>query len=193
MTDRLSDLTLRATDLARLLGISDRRVRELRDQGVIPDNGKGQYRALDAVPAYCAHMRPSQGRAAAGGVDEDLDLTAERARKAKEEADRLEMLNAQMRGRLLNREDVDAAVAAAFARVRARLISIPAKVAPVITTMETPAEAQAALRDAIYEALRELSETTVTDLGGDDGDVVEASSAAAGLDGEPMGGREEEA
>lgn len=184
---RPAAVILTAHDLGAIVGVSERRIRELRDQGVIPDNGQGRYILGEAVAAYCAHLRPSQGRAAAGGSAEDLDLTVERARKAKEEADRLEMQNAQMRHQLLARADVDAAVTAAFARVRARLIGLAAKLAPILMTLQSAAEAQAAIREAINGVLRELSETTVADLCGDDGDVVEAPGPTTRPDGEPVG------
>jgi terminase small subunit / prophage DNA-packing protein len=177
-------------ELSRFIGISERRVRELRDQSVIPDNGKGKYVLGEAVRSYCGHIRPSQGGAAAGGSDgSDRDLTSERARKAKEEADRLEMQNAQTRGDLLARDDVNAAVVGAFARVRARMIGVPSKVAPIVVSMDTPAEAEAAIRGAVYEALKELAETSVTDLCGHDGGMVEDPSPAPGPDSKPMGRR----
>ena len=112
--------------------------------------------------------------------------------KAKEEADKLEMHNAQTRGELLPREDVDAAVIGAFARVRARLIGVPSKIAPLVVAMDSPAEIEAAARKAIYDALRELSETNVTSLCVGDSDMVENTGTSAGSDGEPVVGREEE-
>ena len=132
---------------------------------------------MASVKAYTAHLREIAAGRSNG--EDDLDLVAERARLAKEQADAQEMKNAAMRGELLPRADVDAAVTGAFARVRARLISIPVKLAPVVMTVETPTEAQAAIRDAIYEALRELSDTSVADLCGNDGDVVEDSCTPA--------------
>lgn len=173
-------------ELAKLLGVSEQAVRDHASRDVIPKLAKNRYERDAAVPAYCAHLR----EVAAGRQGEDPDapdLTDERARLAKAQADAQEMKNAQMRGELLPREDVDAAVAAAFARVRARLIGIPAKVAPVVVTMESPAEAQAAVRDAVYEALRELSETSIADLCGDDGELVAPAGPAAGPDGQPVG------
>jgi hypothetical protein len=141
-------------------------IRDVRD-------GKIDLAALIRLGMDAASARHS------GADGDDLDLNAERARKAKEEADRLEMQNAQMRGELLPRDDVDAAVVAAFARVRSRMIGIPSKVAPVVAVMESPAEVEDAVRKAVYEALKELSESSVTDLARDHGDVVEDAGAAA--------------
>jgi phage terminase Nu1 subunit (DNA packaging protein) len=182
----LADTIVSTSDLAAVLGLTDRRVRQLREDGTLPEAGRGRFVLGAAVQAYNGRLR--EQAAGRQGADEDApDLTDERARLAKAQADAQEMKNAQTRGELLPRGDVDAAVAAAFARVRARLVGIPAKAAPVVMTMESAAEAQAALRDAIYEALRELSETAVADLCRDDGDVVEDARPAAGSDGQPVG------
>lgn len=179
-------------EFGRHVGITQQAVADLVGRGVIHQVGRGKIDLDEARLAYCAHLRSVAGNKS-GDPDADLDLTAERARKAKEEADKLEMQNAQMRGDLLARTDVDAAVVAAFARVRARMIGVPSKVAPVVVTLDVPAEAESIVRKAIYEALRELSDTSVADMCGNHGDVVEHTGAAAGPDGEPVGGREEEA
>jgi hypothetical protein len=162
----------------------DRRTVAKRIEGIAPSgtvSGAQVWALVDVSAALSGGVAPADGA---------LDLNEERARKAKEEADRLEMMNAQMRGELLARGDVDAAVAGAFARVRARMIGIPSKVAPVVAIMDNPAEVQGVLREAVYDALRELSETAVSDLCGNDGDVVEAADPAPGHDDQPVGGRE---
>jgi terminase small subunit / prophage DNA-packing protein len=170
------------------VGVSQPTVSELCQRGIIPRDDKGKLDLDEARLAYCAHLRSvASGRS--GNIEVDLDITEQRARKAKEEADKLEMQNAQLRGELLAREDVDAAVVSAFARVRARLIGVPSKVAPLVVVMDNPAEIEGSIRKAIYEALKELADTSVTDLCGDYGDMVEDSGAAAGPDGEPVGGR----
>lgn len=179
-------------EFGRHVGITQQAVADLVGRGVIQGRGRGKLDLDEARLAYCAHLRSLAGNRS-GDPEADLDLTAERARKAKEEADKLEMQNAQLRGELLARSDVDAAVVGAFARVRARLIGVPTKVAPLVVSLENPAEAEGVIRKAVYEALKELADTSVGDLCGDDGDVVEGAGSAAGPDGEPVGGREEEA
>ena len=180
------------SEFGRHVGITQQAVASLVARGVIEQTGRGKLDLDAARLAYCAHLRSVAGNRS-GDPEADLDLTAERARKAKEEADKLEMQNALMRRELLAREDVNAAVVGAFARVRARLIGVPSKVAPVVVSMESPAEAEAAIRGAVYEALKELANTSITDLCGDYGGMVEDAGPATGPDGEPVGGCEAEA
>lgn len=188
----IAETVVSAVDLAGLLGISERRVRELRDRRVIPDNGRGRYELGVAIPAYCAHQRAvAAGHRGEGEDGEVLDLTAERARKAKEEADRLEMQNAQMRGELLARADVDAAVIEDYSRVRARLLNIPSKVAPLVAAVTEPREAEGMVKRAINEALQELSDPDALAAAG--AGLAGGAETAAEVDGERMGRPRKEA
>lgn len=117
------------------------------------------------------------GGTAGDGVT--LDKNAELTRKAKEEADKLQMENALRRGELREAADVDAAMIAANTRVRAKLLAIPAKLAPKVITANDANEAETMLSEAIREVLRELSETNVAQLEANDGDMVEGVHAPA--------------
>lgn len=106
-------------------------------------------------------------------------LEAEKTRHQKEAADRLEMENAARRGELLERVVVDAAVVAAFSRVRSRMLAIPSKAAPLVVQDMEIAEAEHLIRSQVIEALQELADTNVAELANDHGAVVEGVDAAA--------------
>ena len=59
----------------------------------------------------------------------------------------------------------------AFARVRAKLLALPSKLAPMLAPEMTPAEAQAMLKDVVYQALNELGSTRATGIS-DDGEII---------------------
>lgn len=142
--------------LARLVGLTERTIAGKKGDGGLPvREGKIDLRAL---------VELGMEAAAANRAGEALDLSKERARLAKEQADRQEMLNAQARGELLARGDVDAAVGAAFARVRARMLTVPSKCAAEVVAVSSPTEAEALIREGVCDALAELSGTTVADL-----------------------------
>ncbi len=121
---------------------------------------------------------------------EGLDLTQEKARLAKAQADAQEIKTSILRGDVLLRGDVDQAVEAAFTRVKARMRSIAPKLAPVVVTATGPAEAQAMILTAIDEVLLELAGTTVADMVADDAALVADTEAAAEDDGQRVGGRD---
>ena len=102
-------------------------------------------------------------RAQAAAATDETDIDEAKRRRAVAEARLAEMAADREAGQLLAREDVDAAVIASFVRVRAKLLSIPSKVAPLVAGADVNA-AGATLRAAIHDALRELSETTPESL-----------------------------
>jgi phage terminase Nu1 subunit (DNA packaging protein) len=114
------DLSYRPTqtEFAALVGISQPAVSGLLARGIILEGGTiGQWSA-----AYCDHLREqAAGRAAAG----DLDLAGERARLAKEQADKVAMQNAVSRGELAPVAAMESVLAAVGARVGKILDTIP--------------------------------------------------------------------
>ena len=153
-------------EVAKHLFLSRQAVGEMVANGELPGGGGRGQLDLDACrEAYIKRLRAvASGHVSADG---ELDLTAERARLAKEQADRLEMANAQQRRELLARADVDAAVEGAFARVRAKMLGVPSKMAGELAAEDEPVRVQAVLQSAIYEALAELASTDVVALCGD--------------------------
>ncbi len=152
------------------LDLSDRTIRELLDRGVLPNARRGAL-DLDACRlAYIAHLREvAAGRALGPSGD---DLTAERARLAREQADHFALKNAAMRLELLPRADITRAVAAAFGHVRDRLVQLPARLAAPLARASDPADVRARLSDAVNAALVELSETRIVATMEDNADAA---------------------
>ncbi|MDH3636852.1 MAG: hypothetical protein OES09_00105 [Gammaproteobacteria bacterium] len=131
---------------------------------------------------YCAHIRAiAAGRGADYG---ELDLTAERARLAKEQADRAEMENAIRRGEQVNVEAVQDLWTVVLTNVKARLLGIPTKAAPELDG--TIQQKRAVLDAQIREALEELS--TGPDAWRAESLRRLGIAATAESDGESMGG-----
>ena len=144
--------------LGLLLRCSDRTIRELQSKGIIPQKSAKGYDVAECVGSYVEHLRD----VAAGhlSADGDLDLTEERARLAKEQADAQAMKNEISRGALLDRDDVVSAAQAMISNSRARLLSLPGKLAPRLEGMD-PNEIKEELSGAVNEALDELAETRI--------------------------------
>jgi phage terminase Nu1 subunit (DNA packaging protein) len=117
------DLAEKVTQSAfgNLVGISQPAVSDLLSRGVLPAHKTGGEWLL----AYCGHLREiAAGRAAAG----DLDLATERARLAREQADKIGMQNAITRRELAPVHVVEEILAKAGARVAGILDAIPGAV-----------------------------------------------------------------
>lgn len=143
--------------IAKLLDLTERRVQQLSREGVIPKAERGQYDLVGAVRGYVAYLRDLAVKAQAGAPD----FGAERARLIKAKADLAEMEASGRRGELLPAEAVEAAWTAVLARLRARLLVLPDRLAPLCFEETTIAGVRDEIRTAIREALEELAATPV--------------------------------
>lgn len=153
---KITAAPLTRADVAALVGMSDSWVRDRMLAGDF-------HRPGQPAPIYVQDMLAF--RAGAGAGPKSLDT--ERARLAAEQADAYAMKNAVARGEYLPKADVTATVQAAFARVRARLLAIPPRAAPVLVGVTRPTQIQAKLTEMVHEALAELAATkmVVADAG----------------------------
>lgn len=145
-------------ECAKHLFMDERRFKQLLDEGVIDRQQRAGYDLGVVREQYIRHVREvAAGRTIAG----DLDPAQERARKDKELADKTALTNAATRKELLPRAEVHAAVTNSFSRVRARLLSLPTKMAPMVMGLTSLATVQEKLSNATNEALAELAGTIV--------------------------------
>lgn len=144
--------------LAELFGISDRRVRQLADEGVISGNKTGRatyYELIPTVQAYVAHLKASQR----ADIDEDAE---KRKMKADADykrwrADQEELKLAELRGQMHRSEDVEAATNQLVYTMRGAMIALPGRIA-MDAQYKSASEVSAIAEAAVNEALRGLME-----------------------------------
>ena len=118
---------------------------------MLPKDGS----ADDYLDAYIPHLR---GRAAGHVSADGLDLTAERARLAKEQADKLSRENALARGELIYRGEVEGWLVPFHSAIAQRIGALPAKAAPEAHGTETIAECEAVLKRYTDEIREDIAE-----------------------------------
>lgn len=180
--------------LSELLGLSSQRINQFKKDGIVNSFAMGRWELIPTVNAIIRHY----GEVAAGRGDGGaLDLPQERAKLAKAQEENTTLKNMQLKGMLLPRDAVDAAVIASFANCRARMLALPGKLAPFAATTDSIAEIQDHFIDGVNEALAELaSPETVARVASGIDDAVNIGvasdhEAAAEDDGEPVGGRKQ--
>lgn len=159
--DILWDMIVNASFLGRIWGITMRRVQELGAQGVIPKKDRGRYVLGPACLTYAEYQRmnPSGGKG--------FDLTDERTRLTRFQADNEEMKKKQMSGELFPAESVLKLWERHIMDCRSRLLALPTKIAPVAYACKTIQEVQAATEKLVHEALNELKSIEVSDYAKD--------------------------
>ena len=166
-----------ATRLSAELGLDNRKMRDILTR-VNPLQVKGRsklYLLRDVIPHAAKYL----------GAPNVIDLNVERARKVKAEAEL-----AKEREDLIQVEAVRQVWGELVIAAKSRLLSIPAKLAPVVAVEDAPATCKYLVEEQINEALDELAEWLSE--WADDTNVDAPSFAGTGLaftveiDGEPM-------
>jgi phage terminase Nu1 subunit (DNA packaging protein) len=147
-----------AHELGGWLALSVRRVNDMAARGILKKLGRGKFPLRESIRAYAEHVREiAAGRVAAMGGEEGLDLVHERARLAREQANKAQRENA-IADRRVCLTDVAAEVfGRECATIRTALLAIPRERAPALHRAKTPAELEALLAETIHEVLGQLS------------------------------------
>jgi phage terminase Nu1 subunit (DNA packaging protein) len=124
------------------------------------------------------------------GQESGSELEVERTRLTKAQADKTEMESAELAGVLVRVGEVAEYWARSSSAVRARLLSMPAKIGPRARVATNDQEAAAIVEAEVIEALQELSADGIPDTARARRERNEKRiSATADPDGEPVGGR----
>jgi phage terminase Nu1 subunit (DNA packaging protein) len=192
------------SEVATVCGVAPETVRRWVDQGcpVVrkSDGRKGgtgwKFSTADVIEWRIAREKRRSAS------EEHVDLEEARRRKLAAEAELAEIEAAKQRGDVVPVEMVARIISDQFTACRARLLSIPTKLAPVLISSTDMVECRSLLEAAVDEALHELigyapdsddgSTGRETEGGPGPGEAGMPETAAEAL-GEPMGGQTPEA
>jgi phage terminase Nu1 subunit (DNA packaging protein) len=180
----MSEATYKVGVIARLFGVSERRVQQLAKDGIIPKAEKGKYELIGSVRGYIAFL---QERAFGKDVM-TIDAHQERARLLKAQADKTELEVKVMNRNLIYVEEVKSDWSAMAVAFRSRLLGLPTRGAQIATGLKEFHEIEQALRELVHEALNELSLYDPETNSGTHTDSGAAGSTAAIDDCKPVGG-----
>ncbi|MEE4381937.1 MAG: terminase small subunit [Pseudomonadales bacterium] len=156
-------LELSKQDLADLLDVTPRTLTSWATEPDFPaPERRGRVNFYNATAVAAWHRNREIARLIDSDDGSMLDLAQERARLARVQTRRQELLLAKERGEAVAVEDVAAIVGDQFSNVRARLLALPAKLAPLAHTADSVPAIRAVLEEGIHDALAELSEGAVT-------------------------------
>ena len=134
-----------ANEAASFLKLPERSFYRLVETGVIPKAGDGEYILGEVVEAYWRNQFDSEG------------LKAAQTRLVTAQAELKEAELAENRGELHRASAIAKVWTDNVLNAKTRLLAIPTKVGPLLVGQEVQTIVKK-LKDAIYEALRELSD-----------------------------------
>ena len=155
--------------IARILDLTERRVRQLKDQDIIQEyrGTPGLYELVPTVHAYVNYLRkrnPESG--------ENIDYNTERAKLVRAKRLNEEYDLRVKEGDLHASADIEAVMSAMLMNFKSRLNAIPAKLSPILSKKTDKAEIHRTLKESVDEALNELADfnATFNEKGGGDGE-----------------------
>ena len=135
--------------VAQWLCLTERRVRQLREEGIIAEARPGLYDLQPTVARYIQYL---------GGAGKE-NYNAERTKLTAEKRKAAEMDNEQRRGDLHSTADFERGLKTMILNIRSRFLVIPAKLSPAIAALNgDKTEIFNLLKSAIDEALTEMSD-----------------------------------
>ena len=138
--------------VAQWLCLTERRVRQLRDEGVIVEARPGIYELQPKVARYITYI---------GGAGKET-LTNERMKLTRAKREAAELENELRKGEVHRTEDIERGIKSMFLNIRSRFLALPAKLSPTLATMggnQTGIFDE--LKQAIDEILEEMSDYRV--------------------------------
>ena len=138
--------------VAQWLCLTERRVRQLRDESVIVEARPGLYELQPTVARYITYI---------GGAGKET-LTNERMKLTRAKREAAELENELRKGEVHRTEDIERGIKSMFLNIRSRFLALPAKLSPTLATMggnQTGIFDE--LKQAIDEILEEMSDYRV--------------------------------
>lgn len=142
-----------AKAVARFLDMTERRVRQLRDEKVIDEAAPGLYNLQETNRKYINYLRKRNPE-----NDESIDYNTERAKLIRAKRQNEEFDLHLKEGRLHEAVEIETVMKDMLVNFKSRLMSIPAKLSPVLTKKTDRAEIFKIIKAQVDEALNELSD-----------------------------------
>jgi len=131
--------------------ITDRRYRQLAEDGVVPGVVKGKIPLLEAFKAlliYKTKLAEGQG---------SLNLTDVRTRKENARAEREELIVKKLKGDLVLKDQIEKWLHGHVEETKSAFWGLPRRMGPVLMSISDEKEIEFLLREEIYKILEEMA------------------------------------
>lgn len=163
----ISSVTVSASVLGDLLGVTDRRVRQLAEEGIFIRVSKGRYSLPESIKNYITTLK-MQNDILTSGQEEGIDLELEKAIHERIKRHQSEIKLALMKGEVHRSDDVEQVMTDMLTSFRTRLLNIPSKVAPMLVARNEAGHIRDMLTNEMVEVLEELKDYDPTKFYGED-------------------------
>jgi phage terminase Nu1 subunit (DNA packaging protein) len=167
--DDISRITVSAGVLGKIIGVSDRRIRQLADEGILTKVSSGRYSLQESLHSYILNLRvANDADRGQKELEDKLDYALEKAMHERVKRHMSELQYALMKGNVHRAEDVEAVMTNMLTNFKTKILNLPSKLTPLLVNRSDKKYILELLTDEFGEALEELSIYNASDFYSDE-------------------------
>lgn len=163
----VDSLTVSVGAMANIFSLSERRIRQMAEEGIVVRASKGRYKLVESLKNYALALKLAAEGANVDNPDGEIDIDEEKALHERIKRHISELKLQVMKGDLHKAEDVERVMMDMLASFKTRLMNIPSKVAPVLENRDA-AYIKDHLTKEVIEVLNELKDYNPKDFYSDE-------------------------
>lgn len=163
----IDSMTVSVGVMANMFSLSERRIRQMAEEGIIVRSAKGRYKLVESLKNYILALKLAAEGFNMDNPDGDINIDEEKALHERVKRHISEMKLQVMKGELHKAEDVERVMMDMLASFKTRVLNIPSKVAPVLENRDA-AYIKDHLTKEVIEVLNELKDYNPKDFYSDD-------------------------
>lgn len=152
-----NSIVVSSTVLANAFGLTNRRIRQLAEEGVIKKVSHGRYNFVESVQKYIIYLRTNT-ELKETKTEEEVNYDKEHALLEKAKREKAELELKVMRGELHLAEDVEQVMNDMLANFRGKILSMPSKLSPMLVARDNVNNIQDIIEKNCFEVLDELKD-----------------------------------
>lgn len=164
----ISAITVNSASLEKIIGVSDSRIRQLARENIIIRAAKGRYKLLESIKNYILTLKMKMEADNSELSDGEIDLEEEKAIHERVKRRISELKLQTMKGELHKSEDVERVMTDMLVSVKAKLLSMPTKLAPILVSRNDIDFVRSVINREVLETLNELKEYNPKDFYSDE-------------------------
>ena len=149
----IDSTTVSAAVLGDMFGVSDRRIRQMAEEGIVARAAKGRYKLVDSIKNYLLTVKLAAEGVGVDLADGEINLEEEKGLHERVKRHISELKLQIMKGGLHKAQDVEIVMTDMLVAFKTRMMNIPSKVAPILES-----------RDAVFIKDRLRSEEHTSEL-----------------------------
>jgi len=153
----IDSTTVSAGVLADIFGVSERRVRQMAEEGTVVRAAKGRYRLIDSLKNYILTIKLAAEGAGIDIADGEIDLDEEKGLHERVKRHISELKLQIMKGEVHKAQNVETVMTDMLSAFKTRVMGIPAKTAPMLENRDA-AYIKDRLAAEVAEVLNELKD-----------------------------------